>query len=110
MFISESVYIWLQGFLLKAQASKHRPSTWDFEMDALAIMGRAGLLFSLGIRCFFGFGILVSSGANDESAESAWHAVKPCSCSDLHLYLHTLSLSGIQSLAMTGWLSCLLLL
>ena len=59
LFDWPQVFSNLQGFLLKAQASKHRPSTWDFEMDALAIMGRAGLLFSIGIRCFFGFGILV---------------------------------------------------
>ncbi len=52
--------MWLQGFLLKAQASKYKPSHWDFEAESLAIMGRAGLLFSIGIRCFFGFGILVS--------------------------------------------------
>lgn len=49
----------MQGFLIKAQSSKYRPVQWDFEGDALAIMSRAGLLFSLGIRCFFGFGILV---------------------------------------------------
>ena len=49
-----------KGFLLKAQASKYKPSHWDFEAESLAIMGRAGLLFSIGIRCFFGFGILVS--------------------------------------------------
>ncbi|KAL3131942.1 hypothetical protein ABBQ38_007638 [Trebouxia sp. C0009 RCD-2024] len=47
------------GFLLKAQASKYKPSRWDFEGEALAIMGRAGLLFSIGIRCFFAFGILL---------------------------------------------------
>ncbi|DBA98462.1 TPA: hypothetical protein ACH3X3_012462 [Trebouxia sp. C0006] len=47
------------GFLLKAQASKYKPSHWDFEAESLAIMGRAGLLFSIGIRCFFGFGILL---------------------------------------------------
>lgn len=49
----------MQGFLIKAQSSRYRPAQWDFEADAFAIMGRAGLLFSLGIRCFFGFGILV---------------------------------------------------
>ncbi|KAL0027000.1 hypothetical protein WJX79_007631 [Trebouxia sp. C0005] len=47
------------GFLLKAQASKYKPAHWDFEAESLAIMGRAGLLFSIGIRCFFGFGILL---------------------------------------------------
>lgn len=59
--VASFLVAYLQGFLLKAQASKHKPSCWDFEAEALAIMGRAGLLFSIGIRCFFAFGILVRS-------------------------------------------------
>ena len=51
--------------MLKAQASKYKPSHWDFEAESLAIMGRAGLLFSIGIRCFFGFGILVSCSTSN---------------------------------------------
>ena len=45
--------------MLRAISSNLRPDHWSFEVETLAVLDMAGLLFSLGIRFFLAFGLLV---------------------------------------------------
>lgn len=45
--------------MLRAISSNLRPGHWSFEVETLAVLDMAGLLFSLGIRFFLAFGLLV---------------------------------------------------
>ena len=45
--------------MLRAISSNFRPGHWSFEVETLAVLDMAGLLFSLGIRFFLAFGLLV---------------------------------------------------
>ena len=49
----------LQGFMLRAVSSNLCPEHWTFEGELLAVLDMAGFLFSLGLRLFIAFGLLV---------------------------------------------------
>ena len=49
----------LQGFMLRAVSSDLCPEHWTFEGELLAVLDMAGFLFSLGLRIFIAFGLLV---------------------------------------------------
>ena len=48
-----------QGFMLRAVSSNLCPEHWTFEGELLAVLDMAGFLFSLGLRIFMAFGLLV---------------------------------------------------
>ena len=45
--------------MLRATSSSHRPEQWTFEVELLAVLDMAGFLFSLGLRIFIAFGLMV---------------------------------------------------
>ncbi|CAL5221187.1 g3334 [Coccomyxa viridis] len=47
------------GFMLRAVSSNLCPEHWTFEGELLAVLDMAGFLFSLGLRIFMAFGLLV---------------------------------------------------
>ncbi len=46
--------------MLRAVSSNLRPDHWSFEVETLAVLDMAGFLFSLGLRLFVAFGLMVS--------------------------------------------------
>ena len=48
-----------QGFMLRAVSSHLCPEHWTYEAELLAVLDMAGFLFSLGLRIFVAFGLLV---------------------------------------------------
>lgn len=55
--------------MLRAVSSNLRPAHWTFEVETMAVLDMAGFLFSLGLRLFLGFGLLVSTRSNANAQE-----------------------------------------
>ncbi|KAK9815988.1 hypothetical protein WJX74_007344 [Apatococcus lobatus] len=47
------------GYIVKIVSSKHNQKNWQLQDEALSLMQRAGFIFSLAMRSFFAFGLVV---------------------------------------------------
>lgn len=54
-----NVFLCMQGYIVKIVSSKHNQKNWQLQDEALSLMQRAGFIFSLAMRSFFAFGLVV---------------------------------------------------
>ena len=70
--------------MLRAVSSHLRPEHWTYEAELLAVLDMAGFLFSLGLRMFVAFGLLVrplcshSIVAFEEWTNGSWFPYLSC--------------------------------